>query len=76
MLLALLSDRKPPTLTMRATHQRGGCGEADKLKRMLPRVWFEQDVDDVDAGGDGDAAERSEELVHRAKLRRIAGYLS
>ena len=44
---------------MRATHETW-IGEADKLKRMLPTVWFEEDVDDDDAeprDGDGDAAE-------------------
>jgi hypothetical protein len=54
-------------------------GEADKLKRMLPTEWFEQDVDDDDAeprDGDGDAAERSEALVHRAKSKKGAGSLS
>jgi hypothetical protein len=44
-------------------------GEADKLKRMST-VWFEQDVGDEYAkprDGDGDAAERSEVLVHPRK---------
>jgi hypothetical protein len=42
-------------------------------------VWFEQDVDDDDAeprDGDGDAAEPSEELVHRVKSKKGTGSLS
>merc|ERR1711935_10349 len=45
-----------------------------KLKGMLPTVWYEQGVDDGDleppGDGDGDAAERSDELVHRAVKQR------
>jgi hypothetical protein len=51
----------------------GGAGWSDKLKWMLPTAWFEQDVDDDDAeprDGDGDAAERSEALVHRSKKKK------
>jgi hypothetical protein len=79
MILALLSDRNPPTFDDECDPRDRWIGEADKLKRMLPTVWFEEDVDDDDAeprDGDGDAAERSEELVHRVKSKKGAGSLS